>query len=275
MNLDPGLKERVKSLIGGRNVTKKRLETLLDEVEQARLLREGPPVEMDPPILAPGDVVTLAPPVENTGALPLAGPDEDGDPDDDLSKPFEAPERPAMPLTVPAPPLFADPEKQLMYEMLQGMRAEIAALRVPATEAEKNEALMAGKLPAVAAAGSVGFTSQASLPRGEWFTSPFGPKVRMRICDCGECTPFRVSHYWCVVCAGGPFHYKQTYPHGRKMWLAPGGAWGVSHELCSPTCWIQYMSMLGRQPGVNDMEPPRVVTEGGAPERQVVPVGSD
>lgn len=275
MNLDPGLKERVKSLIGGRNVTKKRLETLLDEVEQARLLREGPRVEMDPPILAPGDVVTLAPPVENTGALPLAGPDEDGDPDDDLSKPFEAPERPAMPLTVPPAPLFADPEKQLMYEMLQAMRAEIANLRKPSIEDEKNEALVGGKLPPVVPAGSVGFTGKAALPVGQWFTSPLGPKVQMRICDCSECGPFRVSHYFCVICRSGPHHYKGVYPHGRKMWMYPGSTSGISHELCSPTCWIQYMSMLGRQPGVNDMEPPRVVTEGGAPERQVVPVGSD
>lgn len=279
MNLDTGLKERVKSLLGGRNVTKRRLEMLLEEVAQARLLREAPPIEVDPPTPGPGDMRPLTPLADPVDALPLPGPDEDENEneneDEDLSTPFEIPARPKMPVTVAAAPLFADPEKQLMYEMLQSLKTEIASLRKPTTEQEKTEALMAGKLPPLVAASPIGFTRKAEPPVGQWFLSPLGPKIQMRLCDCGACTPFRVTHYFCAICLGGPFHYKQTYPHGRKMWLYPGSTSGISHELCSPTCWTQYMAMLGRQPGINDMEPPRVVTEGGAPERIAVPTGSD
>jgi len=41
MNIDPGLKERMKALLGGKNVTRRRVEKLLEELEQARILTGG------------------------------------------------------------------------------------------------------------------------------------------------------------------------------------------------------------------------------------------
>ena len=284
MNLDPGLKERIKGLLGGKNVTKRRMETLVEELEQARLLREADPGGPSnphvgiPQVPPPFEEMVAAPgmnPAPRVAALPLPGPDEpEEEDDDDISTPFDVPAREPV-VTLPPPPMFQDPEKQLMYELLQSLKAEVVALRKPATQQEKDEAIGAGKLPLVTVpAGPVGYTGQASLPRGVWFPSPLGPKVPMRLCDCGDCSPFRVNHYWCSICKSGPHHYKQAYPYGRKMWMAPGSTWGVPHETCSPLCWQQYLALIGRQPGVNESEPPRSV-EPGQPERPAVPVGSD
>src|SRR6266536_2845750 len=132
MNIDPGLKERMKALLGGKTVTKRRVEKLLEELEQARILTgegdtapatSGEPVEEARP--------SVAGPIESATELLAVrrevSPDGNGDDDedDDISKPWDVPAKePAAVAAPPQPPLFQDPAMQMMYDLLKSQQQE-------------------------------------------------------------------------------------------------------------------------------------------------------
>lgn len=258
------LADRVRALLGGENPTPKRVTDLLDELEQRRvvpgqesLVKPGAemPREAHAPALAEVDPSELGEGTQLVNAI-ITG----------MTAPF-----PTADAEVPTG--WAE-ERRVLYATLKGLEAKIEELRKPPTAEERDQAIGSGKLPVTTApAAPLGYTGSAQLPRGTWFLSPFGPRIEMKICGCPECTPFRLQHYFCVMCRTGPYHYQQRYPGGRKMWAAPGSTWGINHECCSVVCWMRYQELIGVVPGVNDHEPPGLPTP--EPQRPVVPVGSD
>ncbi len=253
MKLAPELIEQVKGLLGGRNLTQKRMAELMRELEQRRVM-DAEAVVTDLPVVEKPD--PKAEPVTDpapTTAPPSRGP-EAASPD---AQKWEH-------------------ERKALYDQLQAMNAKIEEMRRPVTEEERGRAMMAGVLPVeTPAAATLGYAGSQQLPQGVWFMSPLGPKIQMKLCGCDQCKPHRRTHYFCVECRTGPHHYLQRYPGGRMMWLFPGGASGIVHECCTQVCWTQYQSRLGVQPGVNDHEPLAVGGESSAPDLRRTGVGSD
>lgn len=278
------LADRVRGLLGGSNPTAARVETLLEELEIRRAIPDDPPPIHD-------SVGTLI----LDEALPDTDPDEVDDTDDeeDEDEAEVPPETaPVEPERVPEAAVGLDAiqptsaTEAMLLRLLQAqqkqseqLQAKLEELLKPREAEDKDRAIGEGKLPvSAAAAPPVGLTGPASFPIGKWFDSPLGPKVKMKVCGCGQCTTYRVFHYYCVVCHRGPFAYQGNQgPRGRKIWTAPGSVWGVSHESCSTVCYSRYMEMIGVVAGVNDHEPiPPVDGEpSDIPDLHALPIGSD
>jgi hypothetical protein len=250
VKISGSLRDRVVRLLGGKNPTANRVESLLTELEQARALRgEGTfvPDPPDPPPLSEEETAALLDEADHGAATH-----------------FEEP-----PTVVPAAPTS---ELELLREqnriLLEGMKLlekKVDALgKAPTLTPE--EARAGGQLlPPSVAAPPLGLTGPAAWPIGEWFVSPLGPRVYVKICEC--CGRGTQHHWYCCVCKSGPHHYQsvcrdhhdpQRNPNYIKNHFAPGGVWGISHSCCSPLCYMQYMNFLGVIPGVNDAEPPSV-----------------
>ena len=278
MRLKGDVVDRLRQVLGGKTPTEKRIVKLLEEVEQRRQVGqvEAAAVRMG---LLPGPEAPAG--GSEVPQSPLEALREDlGDGGEIVLE--DAPESPqAIPEPVqPAPgPGGWDEERKILYATLKQMQEKIADLSRPVTAEDKNQAIGAGKLPVNAvAAPPIGFTGPASLPRGEWFVSPsFAPPIKMWICGCPECKT-RLSHYRCVICHAGPFFYdprKGRSPQGRKDWFAPGAQWGISHEACSPLCWMQYSQVyLGPGQG-QGMAQPELAEAAGEPVRVTRGSGSD
>jgi hypothetical protein len=236
MKLKGEIVDRMRTVLGGKTPTEKRIRDLLAEVEGLRA--EGH-----------ADRVADSMPVESF--LP---PIQDGE-------------------EIETPPV--DRNMAIMMATIANLEAKVTELSKPRTAEEKDEAIGLGRLPvAVSPAAPLGYSGSAQLPRGEWFVSPFGPKIKMKLCGCPQCSPFRLQHYFCVTCQRGPIDYQQHNPQGRKIWLAPGATWGVSHECCQVVCYMRYMESIGVVAGVNDHQAPGQQALDG-PERPVMAVTSD
>lgn len=253
MKVSRELTERLQALLGGKNPTNRRIEALLDEIQE---LKKSPTAVAT--LERPGGPDPDPEPIEKEDDKPL---DPDGD--DGARGAALAPQA-----------TFQDPEKALLWATIRNLEQTIQEIRKPPTAEEKGEAMFTGKLPVSTIPGPpLGYTGTASLPRGVWFESPFGPKIHMKLCGCAQCGTV-MHHYFCVSCRSGPHNYQQRHPGGRKAYFAPGSTWGVSHEACSPVCWMRYLEgPVGVVMGVNDAEPP--VVAGAEPVRPVVGVGSD
>lgn len=118
-----------------------------------------------------------------------------------------------------------------------------------------------------------------ATPTIEVTTAPSGmPNLKVRTCECGECGPFRVYHWFCAMCGNPGKRTKKGYPyetkpgqqgripHFRKNWLIPGTNRGVAHEICSEPCRVQYLALIGVVPGREFEEPaPRAQTRSHEP----------
>lgn len=285
ISLKGKLAEKATALLGGKNLTEKRVEQLLEELAQARGEIAAMKILREADIATSAEVQTQRPRTPQNGELggqhvPILGGatrtvtveelrEKYPDPDEVVDTGMPAHHAEVQPMV----PATVDPLGTILAEM-RAMRAELNALKTETTEEDKGKAIAAGKLPpAHVQAGPLGYTGSAQLPRGKWFLSPLGPKIQMRLCDCPQCKPTKVYHYFCVVCRRGPLPYLgQTGPKGRKLYTAPGSTWGVAHEVCTVMCWHQYLERIGVVAGVNDSEPPGMA--GPDDQAQLAP-GSD
>ena len=248
------LKDAVTDLLGGKNPTERRVQALLEELAQRRA-KDGEPL---PPV-GPDEDEEDDEPIERPDLV--AGPAEALDPQAEIERQIERSDPPQVHAAPPLAGAFTlSPVEKLLLEKLEALSGELKDLKAGALSPEEIEAkaIKEGKLPAVPVqAPPIGLTGLHDLPIGKWVTSPLGPKVPYMICGCGRCTPYRLHHYYCVVCKKGPYHYQQRYPHFKKDWMAPGAVWGISHCCCSEQCRLQYLSSIGVVAGVNDHEPLR------------------
>ena len=242
--------EKVRQLLGGQNPTPKRIEKLMTELEQRRAV--DPSADASPAELLAGPTIPERP-------APLPDPEPEDDEIEDLAEPV----RQATPLVVgkatplPGPPSDWEAQKDMLIRTIQSLEKKIDEIKKPALPEERDQAIGMGQLPP---------PSVKAAPLG-FPTSPLGPKVFYRVCDCQKCTPFRVFHWFCVICRSGPHAYLQRYPHFTKNWYAAGNISGVAHHCCSESCRMQYLGLIGVIPGVNDAEPPVPVGPGAEPSR--------
>ena len=158
------------------------------------------------------------------------------------------------PVLAPASPANWDEEKRLLYETIRSLEGKIEELRKPAGPKEREEAIATGKLPPPNRVAP-----ESGTPRRQ-----LGPKVFVKLCECGRCTDSRRYHWFCCICRSGPHHYQQRYPHFTKNWYEPGSVRGISHHACSEPCRMQYLAKLGVTPGLNDVEPPMAAAQVGS-----------
>jgi hypothetical protein len=287
MKLKGAVVDRMREVLGGRTPTERRVEKLLEEVETLRakpfMLGANPDgsVSMTDPsgkewlskdagvtwtLVAPPDgnpVVSVEVKTPQDERLMPPGPGEDDEDED------EGPVVETIPKT----------EREIMMAAIQNLEAKVAELSKPRTAEDREQAIGAGRLPTVITpAAPIGYTGSAQLPRGEWFETPAlfrtAPKILMMICGCPDCTPFRLQHYFCVTCHKGPLDYQQKNPAGRKIWLAPGATWGITHESCSVVCYMRYMELMGVVSGINEHVAPAVASD-GVPAKPALLPGSD
>lgn len=252
VNLNPTMRERISNLLGGKKPTPKRLEGLLDELQQ---LRETPEASRQP------------------GDLP------DGVEDREDAEPVSAP-----PVDPPGRKDARDDliellrnQNSMMMTTLKNMESRIEDMQRKNSIKDLADAKEAGLLPPAVAAPPLGNTGPAAWPVGQFFKSPLGPPVSKKLCAC--CAGGSQHHWYCVICQSGPHHYAvpcrthndaQRHPFYRKEWMAPGSIWGISHEACSHVCYMTYLGMIGVVAGQNDHEPLRtpVRAEPGQPTPQ-------
>jgi hypothetical protein len=260
IKLKGALADRIKNLLGGKNLTERRVDALLTELEERRATG-GDPVPSEG-----ADALTLMRQAEQDDAdreatVGQVGEVHDQDPEGGTSPPIAIPEA-ESPAHTPAPLseiALLRQQNELLLKGMKNMEQKFEELRKAPDPKEVDRAIGDGKLPVSSVpAPPLGTTGPAGFPRGVWIQSPMSPRLRFKLCGCKDCTPYRYQHYFCVTCGNGPFHYRQQYPHGRKMWSAPGGTWGINHEVCSPLCWMQLLAALGVTAGVNDAEAPIV-----------------
>lgn len=283
MRLKGDIVDRMRSVLGGKTPTEKRMKDLLEEVEALRAKQAKNAEQMtagevvadtaygsvDISTAGSGYVATAQMPdrvkASNDAAGRLLQAFIPPGPDEELEDGGEA--------AGAHPALVAD--MAIMMATIKNLEAKVTELSKPRSAEDKDQAIGAGRLPIVVSEPApVGYTGSAALPRGTWFTSPFGPKIQMKLCDCPQCSPFRLQHYFCVTCQKGPIDYQQHNPQGRKIWLAPGATWGISHEACSVVCYMRYMERLGIVAGVNEFQAPGQQAVDG-PDRPVLALGSD
>ena len=255
MKLPADVVETAKQALGGKNPTAKRMKDILADYMRLKSAKPGEVVPLSPGV-TPQDVTTQETiqrlledvPKEDQPSVVLG---TDGETVEWEKAPeLDDEERTNYDPVPPHPPIHPDPIINALFSELRSMRQEIQGLRKPPTEEEKEAALAAGKLPVPAAgewAGPIGYTGSASLPQGEWFRSPFGPPIQMKICNCSSCPPHRKVHYFCPICRTGPHDYNRVIG-GIKNHLAPGSTWGIQHVMCSIPCWNQYQPLIDGRP---------------------------
>lgn len=268
MKLKGAVVDRMREVLGGKTPTEKRIKDALAELER---LRAKQAVEMSNAVTGSPGVTTAASPgvnipdVGTASVVPEAfippGPDDEEE-DDDTPEAAPAQEMPKS-------------ERDAMAAAIRNLEQKVLELSKPRTAEDRDLAIGAGRLPTtVAEAPPLGYTGSAQLPRGVWFESPYGPKIQIRLCDCADCTPYRLQHYFCVQCHRGPIDYQQHNPQGRKLWMAPGATWGISHECCTAVCYMRYMESLGVIAGVNEHSPVGQPA-GDGPQKPPLLPGSD
>lgn len=283
-----GLKERIRTLLGGQNPTPKRVEALLDELEQTRaIVGIAPTAEQPKPPEPESDPAPppTPPPVPQAVA---DGDFEDLELEDVVTDPDE-PER----LPEPQDPRDAMMQRlmlqnNLMMKQIQNLGQVIEQMKKPATAQDIADARSEGRLPPVVSAPPLGFTSgePGTWPIGEWFTSPLGPRVWMKVCAC--CGKGTWHHWYCCICKAGPFHYMtpckihhdaMRHPFYTKNHFGPGQVWGVGHACCSKPCMDDYLARMGVVAGVNEVEGARGMPgpgeAQGEPQRPVTALTSD
>lgn len=238
------LVDKASELLGGANVTERRLETLMDEL---RNRREADMKDEKDNLKG----MVVVPPVD---AEPAA--------DEDAAEADDTPD--------------VGTGNEALLKIIRGLEAKVEELNRTRAAGDKDQEIGAGRLPLPnAEAPPLGLSGLGDIPVGKWVVSPLGPKVSFIICGCGTCTVNRVHHWYCVVCRSGRHHFQQRYPHFQKNWMAPGAVWGISHQVCSEPCRMQYLGMIGVVAGLNDHEPPQVHIEGQAPGRPAPAHDSD
>lgn len=281
------LKDRVQALLGGSNPTPKRLESLLDELEERRQVDKAPGLddrgpedpmvatpspdfmagkraaEPFPPLFEPGD--TIAAVALERDPAPDREPESEPEPkqqhlhDDDIR------------LAESVEVKLLREQNQLLMRHLEAIEKKLDTIVVKPEDAREGASLLP---PAGSMAPPLGLTGPASWPKGEWFSSPLGPRVPHKVCDCHRCSTGVLHHWFCNVCRSGPHHYQvvcrehgegQRNPTYIKNHFAPGGIWGISHNACSPLCYMQYLSQMGVIAGVNDAEPRSMPPAPGQP----------
>lgn len=266
MKLSDQIKDKAKELLGGKNVTARRMESLLEEVAELRAKSaDAPPVAPGP---MPAEMLGLPERMREDLAASLSGP---------LPVALTAPEVPADPAppTTASAPDWAE-ERKLLYASLDQMQKKIEDMEKRTSKEDVDQAVGAGKLPITSIpAPPLGYQGLGDIPVGTWIRSPLGPPVNFIICGCGKCTSHRLIHWFCSVCKQGPFDYRGRIPHYSKNHMAPGGVWGIAHNACSEPCRMSYLASLGVAPGLNDHEPPQVVREGEVPGRPAIAHDSD
>src|SRR5262249_17722129 len=142
---------------------------------------------------------------------PEPEPDEDDDDDDDHEGKSPAQQKLRL-------------ENELLKKNLAMMEQKVNELARPrsgASDEEMGRAMTDGALPVLSNApplgfGQLGINSQNDLPRGEFFPSPWTPRIQLKHCNCRECKPHRMAHYYCAICHQGPLPYLGTTgPRGR------------------------------------------------------------
>ena len=304
LKITADMKAKLREMLGGKRPTEKRVSALLEELAYMRAI----PVQVRPPAEDSGSSLSPVGAAQDLGDDPE---DHINDEPDDLlddpelkaqSTPIEfgdalAPGRgPILASGVASGGVILAPGRimtmhkkapdaemlelrnmiRAQTQLIAGLEQKVTELNTPRKAEEKDEAIGEGKLPVSSIpAPLIGYSGSAQLPRGVLFESPFGPKVQLKICDCPDCKPHRLTHYFCCICHRGPFHVRQSYANFSKDWMAPGNVWGVSHKTCSMPCTMAYYGAMGQGPGVVE---PRVLMPGEAnqvPDLRTTAVGSD
>lgn len=269
MKLKDDVTDKVRELLGGKNPTQRRVDSLLEELKSLRAQEGEVTVAVEEPVGTgePGPGFEIQEKHVTTDVvIPLNGP-------------LPTPEVQTAVTPGDGKPADWETERTLMYANMEQMAKKLAELEKRTTEKDRDEAIGSGKLPVGNnPAPPLGYTGLGDIPRGKWMLSPFGPKVNFIICGCNKCSVVRLHHWYCSICKSGPFPYQGRYPHFSRTVLAPasGGTWGLNHHCCSEPCRIGYLAALGVTPGLNDHGPPQVTPmEGEAPSRPIVAHDSD